>query len=376
MPRTQHAMTRQDEQVLVSLIVPAYNAARYIGFTIDSLMRQSHSSIEIIVVDDGSTDDTLEIASRYADGDDRITVITQENLGVATARNRAIKVAKGRYVGFVDADDVWHSTAVEKMLARFEESSPNVGVVYTWSTDIDAENRLIGGVHVSRAKGHVFPLLIFHNFLGNASSTLVRKRCLEEAGGYRPEFDLGCEDFDLYLRLAAKYEFEVVPEFLVAYRRTPHAMSSHTERMERAHQQVLDTVKCERPSVSARLLRSSKVNFYAYLAHSARSLGGHEGSLHWISKAFGTDPILTVCRIDLLASILRRTLPRSTERAAPPDGTTGRGDILCPGPRDDGSSGFRPPTSAHIMTHVKCGLASVVYEVLRWGRNPPSSSGA
>jgi glycosyltransferase involved in cell wall biosynthesis len=242
-------MTGEHESDLVSMIVPAYNAERYIGFTIDSLTSQSHANLEIIVVDDGSTDRTLEIASEHAESDDRITVITQHNLGVATARNRALEVITGDFVGFVDADDIWHPNAVKKMLSRFEGSSPDLGVVYTWSSDIDEDNRAIGGVHASRARGHVHPLLIFHNFLGNASSTLIRRSCLDAVGGYRPEFDLGCEDFDLYLQLAAKFGFDVVPEFLVAYRRTPGAMSSHVEKMERAHQQVLDTLKREQPSV-------------------------------------------------------------------------------------------------------------------------------
>ena len=365
-------MIRKGEPV--SMLVPAYNAERYIGFTIESLMRQSHADLEIIVIDDGSSDRTREIASKYAETDDRIIVIAQENLGVASARNRAIEVAKGEFVGFIDADDIWHRTAVAKMLSRFEGASPDLGVVYTWSVDIDEENRAIGGVHASKSRGHVYPLLLFHNFLGNASSTLVRKRCLEEVGGYRPEFDLGCEDYDLYLRLASRFEFEVVPEFLVAYRRTPGAMSSHVEKMERAHQQVLDKVACERPAVSPRLLRSSKVNFYAYLAHSAGSGGSGLGSLHWIRKSFRTDLVLTLCRIDLLAIILRRIRLRGAGDVARPGGLPTRGSILDEDRKGDTSSSFRPPASGCILAQIKCTLASMVYRALRWGRIPPSSA--
>jgi len=368
-------MTRKGETVSVSLIIPAYNAEKYIGFTIESLIRQSHADLEIIVVDDGSTDRTREIACGYAETDDRITVLPQKNLGVATARNTGIEVAKGEFVGFIDADDIWHSTAVAKMLSRFEGASPDLGVVYTWSADINEENRVTGGVHASKARGHVYPLLIFHNFLGNASSTIIRKRCLEEVGGYRPEFDLGCEDFDLYLRLASRFEFDVVPEFLVAYRRTPEAMSSHVERMERAHQQVLDKVRCERPSVSPRLLRSSKVNFYAYLAHSAGSGGSGPGSLHWIGKSFRTDPVLTLCRIDLLAIILRRIRLRVAAAAARFGGLPPRGTILEEDRSGEASSSFRPPALGRILAQMKCTIASMVYRVLRWGRMPPSSAG-
>ena len=365
-------MTHNSETVSVSLILPAYNAERYIGFTIESLLRQSHTDLEIIVVDDGSTDRTREIACGYAETDDRITILPQKNLGVATARNTGIEVAKGEFVGFIDADDIWHPTAVEKMLGRFEQGSPNLAVVYTWSTDIDGENRMTGGVHVSRATGHVYPLLLFHNFLGNASSTIIRKRSLEAIGGYRAEFDLGCEDLDLYLRLAARFDYDVVPEFLVAYRRTPGAMSSHVEKMERAHQQVLDTVRRERPMVSSRLLRSSKVNFYAYLAHASVSGGGDRGTVHWIWKSLSTDPLLTLCRIDLLAIFPRRII-RGGFEATRFRGVSSRRSILDEDASGGKSAGFRPPMSGRVLSEVKCGVASFVYRVLRWGRRPPSA---
>ena len=357
------------------MIVPAYDAERYIGFTIESLLRQTHADLEIIVVDDGSTDRTREIACRYAAADSRVTVLAQRNAGVATARNRAIDVAKGEFLGFVDADDIWHPTAVAKMLARFEGASPDLAVVYAWSTDIDEENRPIGGVHVSRASGHVFPLLVFHNFLGNASSTVIRKRSLESTGGYRAEFDLGCEDLDLYLRLAARFEYDVVPEFLVAYRRTPGAMSSHVEKMERAHQQVLDTVRRERPMVSSRLLRSSKVNFYAYLAHASILGGGDRGALHWIGKSLGTDPLLTLCRIDLLAILPRRGIRMGFE-ALRFQGASSRRSVLDEDSSGGRSAGFRPPIAGRILSEVKCGVASLVYRVLRWGRHPFSAEHA
>ena len=365
-------MTRKDEAVSVSLIVPAYDAERYIGFTIESLIRQSHADLEIIVVDDGSTDRTREIAGGYAESDDRIIVIAQENLGVATARNRALEIATGEFVGFIDADDIWHRTAVEKMLSRFEQASPNLGVVYTWSTDIDEENRTLGGVHVSRATGHVYPLLLFHNFLGNASSTIIRKRSLEAIGGYRSEFNLGCEDLDLYLRLAARFDYDVVPEFLVAYRRTPGAMSSHVEKMERAHQQVLDAVRRERPMASSRLLRSSKVNFYAYLAHVSVLGGKGRGASHWIGKSLKTDWLLTLCRIDLLAILPRRIVRRGIE-VLRRRGMFYRPSILSKDRSARHTANFRPPLSGRVLSQVKCGLASIVYRILRWGRRPPSS---
>ena len=127
-------MSTDKADILVSIIIPAYNAALFLRFTLESVISQSYDNLEILVIDDGSTDNTVEIASSYAIKDDRITILKQENKGVAAARNRGIECSKGLFIAFVDADDIWHPTAVVKMLNCFKRSSEELAVVYALVT--------------------------------------------------------------------------------------------------------------------------------------------------------------------------------------------------------------------------------------------------
>ena len=361
-------MANEEPTPLVSIIVPAYNAAHFIGFTLDSIIRQTHDNLEIIVVNDGSKDQTLEVANGYARADDRISVLTQKNRGVAAARNKGIERASGNFLGFVDADDIWHPTAVAKMLDRFERSPAKLGVVYAWSLDIDSDNVPTGGVHVSRARGYVYPLLICHNFIGNASSTIIRATHLRSLNGYRTEFNIGCEDLDLYLRLAETFDYAVVPEFLVGYRKSSEAMSRNTAKMNRSHTQVIDKIRAEHPSTSPLLLRLSKINFYAYLAHTADSGHPPHSSFYWIRKSLRTDAIMSLFRLDIFSALLAKLwrLAFQRNKRAKPDAESR--SIL--DAAANSSSSFRPPASAYPLIALKLTLGSMMLLFLRLLRRP------
>jgi glycosyltransferase involved in cell wall biosynthesis len=358
-------MPAEKPDFLVSIIIPAYNAARFIRFTLESLIRQSHENLEIIVIDDGSTDNTLEIAGGYSVTDDRITILKQKNLGVAAARNRGIKCARGIFVAFVDADDIWHPTAVAKMLNCFKRSSSNLAVVYAWSLDIDSNNFPTGGVHVSRARGYVHPLLICHNFIGNASSTMIRATHLRSIDGYRTEFNIGCEDLDLYLRLAEKFDYDFVPEYLVAYRKSTESMSSNTFKLNQSHTQVIDKLRVEHPSTPPLLLRLSKINFYAYLAHSADSDQSNHNSFYWIRKSLKTDVFLSLLRLDILYIVFARLwrLAFRQNKCEKPDPM--RRSILERVQNGDYSSSFRPPAPSYLLSTLKIFLGSGMLFLLR-----------
>ena len=117
---------------LVSIVIPAFNCARTIAETLGSAQGQTHAELDIIVVDDGSTDGTAEIVARHAAADPRIRYLRQANSGVAAARNHGIAEARGPYVALLDADDLWHPTKIAAQLRRFEERGPATALVYTW----------------------------------------------------------------------------------------------------------------------------------------------------------------------------------------------------------------------------------------------------
>jgi glycosyltransferase involved in cell wall biosynthesis len=187
---------------LVSIVTPAFNAGKFICETIQSVRAQTFANWELIVVDDGSTDDTQKAVEPFLT-DPRIRLLCQINLGVSLARNAALRVSKGEWIAFLDADDVWFPEKLAQQLSAVE-LKPAANLVFTnyfiWDGDRDLELRF--------KNASKFPAdqlerrLIFHNLFG-MSSVLVRRSVLEEAG----EFDqtvAPAEDWDIWLRIADK----------------------------------------------------------------------------------------------------------------------------------------------------------------------------
>lgn len=307
------------ETPLVSVIIPAYNAEQFIARTLESVLAQTYRNIEVLVIDDGSQDDTAAIVSRYKQQDDRVKLLYQVNSGVAAARNLAIQSARGEFIAPIDADDIWSPDAIAKLVLRFQQSRSDVGVVYTWSLDIDGQEQPTGGFHAAAIAGNVYKTMICHNFLGNASSTLIRRSCLDQVGGYdsqlRAQQAQGCEDWDLYLRLAAKYPFAVVPEFLVGYRKQANGMSGDYHQMARSQQLMLETAQQNHPEIPGFLYRLSRSSFYLYLAHQCHSQGHAANTVFWLWQALKIDPITPLGRPGfyqlLIKSLLRLALDDS-----------------------------------------------------------------
>lgn len=281
---------------LVSVIVPAYNTETFIAKTLASICAQTYRNLEVWVIDDGSSDRTSAIVEDLAKNDTRIRLLQQANQGVASARNVGIQAANGVFVAPIDADDVWYPNALEKLVAKFQLVASHTGVVYTWSIDIDEQDQPTGGFHAARISGNVLKTLICHNFLGNASSTLIRKTYLDQVGGYSTELRSckaqGCEDWDLYLRLAGRCEFEVVPEFLVGYRKIASSMSQDFSQMAKSQQMMLISVQHKHPEIPAYLYRLSKSSFYLYLAQQCNQKGHFRKTLFWLGCAIKIDPLV------------------------------------------------------------------------------------
>lgn len=266
------------------------------------MLAQTYKNIEVLVVDDGSIDSTYEVAARIAALDNRIQLLQQDNTGVAAARNLAISNAKGDYIAPLDADDIWQPTCLEKLLARFESTDSDVGVVYGWSQHIGDLDDTIGGANAYIIEDDVFTTMVCHYFLGNASCTLIRRDCLDAVGMYSTQFreqgTTGCEDWDLYLRIAHKYKFKVVPEFLVGYRKVADGMSQNCEMMARAHALVLTNVQ-RLSSIPRPILALSKSSFYIYLACQSSMFSRPEEARKWILKAAQSELISTLLRFDV-----------------------------------------------------------------------------
>jgi glycosyltransferase involved in cell wall biosynthesis len=243
--------------LLVSIIIPAYNAQRFLRMTLSSAQAQTYPDLEIIVVDDGSTDATAEIAESVGQVDKRVRVVRQRNSGVAAARNRGLAEARGEYVAPLDADDLWHPQNLALQMEAIRGAGPETAVSYAWYISIDQHGQIlwICPQYVLRVRRHVFFAQIDGNFIGNGSCALMRRSALEAVGGYdlslRARDAQGSEDHALYLALAERWNFAVVPQYLIAYRRHAWSMSQDYVRLARSEALVIADLRRRRSDVSA-----------------------------------------------------------------------------------------------------------------------------
>jgi glycosyltransferase involved in cell wall biosynthesis len=284
---------------LVSVVVPAYNASGTIERTLRSVMAQTYANLEIIVVDDGSNDDTAAIVERVSREDPRILLLRQPNEGVAAARNLAIAHAWGDFIAPLDADDIWHPRKIEKQIAILEDGGDRIGLVYCYSRIIDEHDIIIshdGGP--GNARGDVYTRLILLNFIGNASTPLIRRRCLQEVGGYDPSLRArgaqGCEDLAICLAIAERWEVDLAPEYLVGYRTAKGSMSRNHTTMARSWEIVIAEARRRHPNLPVWLFRWARGNFFRWLALGCLASGRICWSLYYLTIAAVYDPGDTV----------------------------------------------------------------------------------
>lgn len=222
----------------ISVIIPAHNAEATLPRTLRSVMEQTHRDLEILVIDDGSQDDTPGLAERMRLLDGRVRVFRQSNAGVAGARNAGIENTTGEFIAPLDADDIWHPRKLELQLDRFERGDERLGLVYNWFRAIDREDRVVGTSASPRVEGMCLHRHLGYNFISNGSTPLIRRTAL---GELRYNTDLakadagGCEDYLLQMQIAREWEFALVPAWLTGYRKAGMGMSSDVARMIRSH---------------------------------------------------------------------------------------------------------------------------------------------
>jgi glycosyltransferase involved in cell wall biosynthesis len=284
-----------DDYPLVSVIIPAYNAANYIRQTIESVLAQTYFNIEVLVVDDGSTDATPEIVNQFATQDSRIVLLKQTNAGVAAARNLAISQSRGEFIAPLDADDIWYPQKLEKQVNCFIQSDHTVGLVYAWSIFIDEEGQQMSYCQSDLVEGDVLVRLIFKNSPGNSSSPLIRHSCLRVVGNYdccyRDLNAQGCEDWDLYLRIAERYEFRVVPECLVGYRQVIGSMSFDHASMVKSYEIIIAGLEQRHPNIPPKFYRWSTAHFYWYIALKCRGGKDYISTLRYLYHTMWLDSL-------------------------------------------------------------------------------------
>jgi glycosyltransferase involved in cell wall biosynthesis len=203
----------------VSVVIPAYNRADLLPRSMGSVLNQTFHDIELMVVDDGSTDNTKKLVEEWAARDPRVKYVWEKNSGyAATPRNVGIGLAKGEYVALLDSDDEWLPTKIEKQLALFENSSRNLGFVGCGINIIDDSTGNTLRVHKMEdyLKGDPVEALLQYNFILTGSAVMVKRKVFDRVGNFNKEMRFA-DDLDMWLRVLDFYEFDFVAEPLIKY---------------------------------------------------------------------------------------------------------------------------------------------------------------
>ncbi len=246
---------------LVSVIIPVYNGAKTLMKTLGSLQAQTFQDFEVVVINDGSTDETVSLLTEV--DDPKIHVFSYENGGLPTARNRGIERARGEFLTFLDADDCWDQHKLQDQLEALR-NAPEAGVVYSGTAFIDESDRLLFARDEAYASGDIYPQLLIRNFISSGSNILLRREVAEAVGGFDPTLK-SVEDWDYYLRLAAKVPFAVVPKLQIFYRQSSSSMTANLSVMESASLRVIERAFRQAPPELQSLKSKSLANLYRYL---------------------------------------------------------------------------------------------------------------
>ncbi len=206
---------------LISILIVNYNRERYLGTAIESVLSQTYRNFELLIWDDGSSDRSVKIASDYARKDRRVRVVAAQHLGIPSARQAAITQTVGKYIGWVDSDDVLAPTALAETIAVLE-ANPAIGMVYTDYLDIDAEGRIKG--YGSRCHIPYSPQRLLVDFM-TFHFRLLRRSVFEEIGGIDESYQY-VYDYDLCLRLSEVTQIQHLKKTLYYYRHHPHSRSA------------------------------------------------------------------------------------------------------------------------------------------------------
>jgi glycosyltransferase involved in cell wall biosynthesis len=272
---------------LVSVVMATYNMGQYVEQAVRSVLEQDYPAVEVIVVDDGSTDHTPAVLSQFA-GDARVRAMRQENAGQTVAKNRGWRAAQGKYIGFCDADNLWLPGKLALQVPLLEARG-GFAVSYGDIQLVDGNNNDLPNPKVKRYSGKITGLLLVDNFV-TFNTTLVPGHLLEEAGGFDESLRMGI-DYDLWLRLSVKYPFQYLAQPLVRYRIWGGQMSNRlAERFENCFRLLERFLEQNPGSVSPAEAARGWAHTYVSRGRWRASQGDYRLALSDYAKAFQYRP--------------------------------------------------------------------------------------
>lgn len=279
-----------DRKPKVTVVIPAYNAMRYIAETMDTVLAQTYQDFEVLVVNDGSTDETPNWVNQISQKEPKVRMVSQANKGLAGARNTGVANARGKYIAFIDADDLWERTKLEQQVNSLE-SNPKAGLCYTWTALADSEGRATGRVIASHAEGDVWQQMTEMNIVCCGSTPMIRRSCFDDVGEFSVDVSPS-DDWDMWWRIAAKYSFTVVKEPLIRYRQHPNNSSKKCEHMLKTSRILIERNFANAPLELLHLRNRSYGCIYLYLAWRAIENNDYQQAQEFRAQAIAHRPQL------------------------------------------------------------------------------------
>jgi glycosyltransferase involved in cell wall biosynthesis len=281
------------DKLLISVLMPVYKGERFVARAIESVLAQSYSDVELIIVNDGSPDNSATVIQPYLT-DSRVKYIEQINTGVAGARNAALRHAKGTYVGLCDQDDEWLPHKAEKQVA-YLEAHPEAGLVHGDVDYINESGQLLP--HEQYFPAAVFGQCFVRMYMGNpvmAVAAMFRRSAVDAVGGFDPTIKYA-DDYDLWLRIAAQHAVGYIDEPIARYRWHAENNSHHQVAIREYTLRVLRKAERELPNACARVPRADRklryCKLYEQMAHYARAESRPFAAMNYVIKATAWDPL-------------------------------------------------------------------------------------
>ncbi|MBT9311111.1 glycosyltransferase family 2 protein [Leptothoe kymatousa] len=285
---------------LVSVVIPVYKAEDFVGKTIHSVLGQTYKELEIIIVDDGSPDRSIDVCRGF--DDPRIKIIQQANRGLAGARNTGIRNSIGDYIALIDADDLWTKDKIEKHVAHLE-SSPEIGISFSYSELIDEHDKSTGLKQIpTKIKDITPPYILRRNPIGNGSTPVFKREVFKDiefkANLYGTEetfyFDESfkrAEDVECWLRIAVetKWGCEGIPELLTLYRVNPGGLSASVLMQYEYLEKIIDKYNSAYPEIFSDVVSLAKAYFQRYIARRAVSMRDGTLAVKMLHRALASD---------------------------------------------------------------------------------------
>lgn len=272
---------------LVSIITPTFNRADFIEQAVNSVLAQTYPEFELLIVDDGSTDNTREKLAAVLE-DSRVSYFYQENQGQSVARNLALEHAKGEYICFLDSDNYWPENKLALQVDLFGQN-PEVDIVYGDNIIIDEQGQEINRKNMKRYSGYIAKWMVKDNCV-SMNTAMARRKCFDEMGGMSGLRRVA-DDYGLWLKFSSRYQFFYIPEYLAYYRVMPDQISSDKNRRFEANWSIISDFRKRYPDALTQ--EEFDAGFAAFHIRKARYLasqGNKKDALREMKQAFKLRP--------------------------------------------------------------------------------------